>query len=568
MRTLPAEKATVFTKFVNATVDPCNGTAIQSVVTQIAGCAVLVNNNQSCTYTRMGYLLEQNGKISMAVFLVDKYYDILFDPRFHTVTIEGIQVLLGDYPTLAEYNEVGLFDPTIIKRIDPNVLFLLLTALLCVVLGMWWGVCLFIQSICLQAAQSFKVSLRAIEEDEIIDRDNKSDKRRRDHDPAVPESTSNVGILGLVFFFAVVCGAILLAYFFPEVVGYLIYVLYGMASLSSLTICLMSILDLFPIRIRSYFGRKLYKSNSRWLPTIKMNFLCSFPLAALVVILFFSFRFTSRDVWVIQNLLGIAICTVFIANARLKRFHTIVIIYVFFIVYDIFFVFITPHIDIFNKDPTTTTTTTTLIPTTTTTTTLSSTATPTSSGTTGNITFSTMSTTTTLTTSSTTIRTTTTTTLMPTTTTRRPSVMEYVALGLGTTGSLPLTFTYPYIRQHPDPCRILAGFSVLGLGDVFVPGLLGVYCAIFDYIKGNRRTPVYSITFCISYIVGLSATFIALAHMDTAQPALLYIVPATLVATIVLSIVRKDIKDLFAGHTLKVVSQEFTPNNDAEKIAQ
>ena len=52
-----------------------------------------------------------------------------------------------------------------------------------------------------------------------------------------------------------------------------------------------------------------------------------------------------------------------------------------------------------------------------------------------------------------------------------------------------------------------------------------------------------------AYILGLVATFISLFLMNSAQPALLYLVPFTLIPTILVAGLRGDLETMWVGDT-------------------
>ena len=52
-----------------------------------------------------------------------------------------------------------------------------------------------------------------------------------------------------------------------------------------------------------------------------------------------------------------------------------------------------------------------------------------------------------------------------------------------------------------------------------------------------------------AYILGLVATFISLFLMNAAQPALLYLVPFTLIPTILVAWCRGDLRPMWDGDT-------------------
>ncbi len=85
---------------------------------------------------------------------------------------------------------------------------------------------------------------------------------------------------------------------------------------------------------------------------------------------------------------------------------------------------------------------------------------------------------------------------------------------------------------------------MLGFGDILIPGLLVGYCCSFDF-KIHSRIKVYYIASCVAYGVGLIITFVALALMQTGQPALLYLVPCTVLTTLALAAIRREFCDIW-----------------------
>merc|ERR1712183_1232538 len=57
----------------------------------------------------------------------------------------------------------------------------------------------------------------------------------------------------------------------------------------------------------------------------------------------------------------------------------------------------------------------------------------------------------------------------------------------------------------------------------------------------------YWIITSVAYILGLVATFISLFVMNSAQPALLYLVPFTLIPTILVAWIRGDLPSMWEG---------------------
>ena len=78
-----------------------------------------------------------------------------------------------------------------------------------------------------------------------------------------------------------------------------------------------------------------------------------------------------------------------------------------------------------------------------------------------------------------------------------------------------------------------------GFGDILVPGLLLSYAHSFALLIGNFtlasksscdpgiKYKLYWVITCVAYVLGLVATFISLFLMNSAQPALLYLVSSS-----------------------------------------
>jgi len=106
------------------------------------------------------------------------------------------------------------------------------------------------------------------------------------------------------------------------------------------------------------------------------------------------------------------------------------------------------------------------------------------------------------------------------------SVMIEVATGGGTGQSVPMVLKIPaFNRELPGQ------FKILGLGDVAIPGLLISLLLRHDLTKGATWGTGYFAAGVIGYAVGLFATFVSLYVMEHGQPALLFLVPGTLIPT-------------------------------------
>nr|XP_054590475.1 signal peptide peptidase-like 2A isoform X2 [Nothobranchius furzeri] len=209
-----------------------------------------------------------------------------------------------------------------------------------------------------------------------------------------------------------------------------------------------------------------------------------------------------RWIWILQDLLGIAFCLNFMKTISLSNFKICVILLSLLLVYDVFFVFITPF---FTKNGV--------------------------------------------------------------------SIMVQVALGPDASGEktqgnmveIPAE-PQPPAEKLPVVMRIprfsawaqnLCGmqFSILGYGDIIIPGLLVAYCSRFD-VWINSRKKIYFISCCIAYLLGMILTFAVMLLSGMGQPALLYLVPFTLITSVVLAGCRGEMKQFWAGTPYEVRAEK------------
>lgn len=128
------------------------------------------------------------------------------------------------------------------------------------------------------------------------------------------------------------------------------------------------------------------------------------------------------------------------------------------------------------------------------------------------------------------------------------SVMLKVATGGDdATEKLPILFMFPsFSSSYYKYCK---GFSLLGFGDVLIPGLLVGFCHGFD--MKIRSMKIYFIGSTAAYLLGISLTFIALIIMSTGQPALVYIVPSMLTTVVLIGWFRGELRALWTGRPTK-----------------
>jgi len=333
-------------------------------------------------------------------------------------------------------------------------------------------------------------------------------------------------VIAVLLCFAV--GWLLLMYYFPKVMIHVLQAMFCIGAFSSLASCLDRLSYFAPIlrghRIPSHTFHKPCKCQ---LGPLNIFTLSALIISLILVIIWYIFR-QADWAWILQDILGAAICITITSVYRLGNMRVITLILLGFFLYDIFFVFITPYIPFFQpSDPPN--------PSTTTTTTLRPSTGSTNTYTTGIRKLS-----------------------------RNPSVMEQVALGIGTNGDVvPLLFALPMFipESEIDPC-ITIRKSMLGFGDVILPGILLTFCKIFDIASGNRW-PIYYTQSIVSYFIGLSLTHLALYLMNTAQPALLYLVPCILLSTIITGLCRKELKELYTGKRIQLLLDDKPKDPDS-----
>lgn len=112
----------------------------------------------------------------------------------------------------------------------------------------------------------------------------------------------------------------------------------------------------------------------------------------------------------------------------------------------------------------------------------------------------------------------------------KKSVMIEVATGGGTGQSVPMVLKIPAMASS-----ISGQFKILGFGDIAIPGLLIAMLLRHDLVKRSRRFRGYFTAGVIGYSLGLAATFVSLYLMQHGQPALLFLVPGTLIPTFLIA---------------------------------
>lgn len=131
----------------------------------------------------------------------------------------------------------------------------------------------------------------------------------------------------------------------------------------------------------------------------------------------------------------------------------------------------------------------------------------------------------------------------------------------------PIKLVFPrFLGAPPKDC------SMLGLGDIVIPGLFIALMLRFDIRTVNIFSPIptklpYFLGAVVSYVVGLIATNIALTVFEAAQPALLYLVPANLLTAIIMAATRKELSQLITYTEEDKKEEKPGKADDKEKAA-
>ncbi|XP_062146384.1 signal peptide peptidase-like 2 [Alnus glutinosa] len=105
----------------------------------------------------------------------------------------------------------------------------------------------------------------------------------------------------------------------------------------------------------------------------------------------------------------------------------------------------------------------------------------------------------------------------------------------------------PMLLKIPRMFDPWGGYSIIGFGDILLPGLLIAFSLRYDWLANKTLRAGYFLWAMFAYGLGLLITYVALNLMDGhGQPALLYIVPFTLGTFLTLGKKRGDLKVLWS----------------------
>lgn len=120
-------------------------------------------------------------------------------------------------------------------------------------------------------------------------------------------------------------------------------------------------------------------------------------------------------------------------------------------------------------------------------------------------------------------------------------------------------------------------YNMIGLGDIVIPGVYVALMLRFDiylYNKAKKDISKFGFSFknmkyfwatFIFYNVGIITTLCSMYFFNHAQPALLYLVPCTLISSTFTALVNKDIKLLWKFNEEKIGEEEDEDEEEEEK---
>ena len=159
-----------------------------------------------------------------------------------------------------------------------------------------------------------------------------------------------------------------------------------------------------------------------------------------------------------------------------------------------------------------------------------------------------------------------------------------VMVTVATNVDLPIKLSVP---TNYDKLQNKFDFAILGLGDIVLPGIFIASCYKFDIWKYHfdfndtefhllnwSYVGKYFITSCISYVLSLVTCMAALTKFQTAQPALLYIVPYLIVSTTFVAWISGDFHQFwnFQYDTIElgenVLKEDSSDKEETDKLVK
>ncbi|XP_057435651.1 signal peptide peptidase-like 4 [Lotus japonicus] len=131
----------------------------------------------------------------------------------------------------------------------------------------------------------------------------------------------------------------------------------------------------------------------------------------------------------------------------------------------------------------------------------------------------------------------------------------------------------PMLLKIPRLFDPWGGYSVIGFGDIILPGLLVAFSLRYDWLAKKNLRAGYFLYAMTAYGLGLLVTYLALNLMDGhGQPALLYIVPFTLGTFLSLGKKRGELEILWTRGKPRVpcphIQEDHHQSMDQKSLAE
>lgn len=125
----------------------------------------------------------------------------------------------------------------------------------------------------------------------------------------------------------------------------------------------------------------------------------------------------------------------------------------------------------------------------------------------------------------------------------------------------------PMLLVLPRVFTWLKGVSMLGLGDIILPGMVLSLALRFDYAPKSLGENYFR-KLCIGYAVGLGMANVAVTLMAMGQPALMYLVPTTLGTLLVSSRRNGDFRSMWSGVGLQDDDDDYDGDSTIDSEAR
>ncbi|KAK7045582.1 hypothetical protein VNI00_007414 [Paramarasmius palmivorus] len=113
-----------------------------------------------------------------------------------------------------------------------------------------------------------------------------------------------------------------------------------------------------------------------------------------------------------------------------------------------------------------------------------------------------------------------------------------VMVEVATTLDVPIKLLWPKSVNLFSDGR---GYTMLGLGDVVIPGVFVALALRYDYHRSPKSTPWFFYGTLVAYVLGLGTTMMVVHVFKRAQPALLYLSPGCIAGFAITGFVRGEL---------------------------